>query len=280
MVLRSGRLRRVFHQERLGLEVACARPAGASVLNAGTWRNFTARVAVVASNEGQTRGSWKIATQIQRPKTQRGREFGNDGSDARKGEGVEPRWRLILGLFSRYQFAQNYDRLHGVFDTAICWCSAGCGIPIIVSQDHPGVIYLLTALSHSFFTIAGVGNPIGIAQACYSIQLLGNICSWFLVERVGRRPLIVWGTIAMTALLLVIGGLGVPKSNQSALTAMVALMALWGFIVSQVKTGIIRHSFSFDADDWCLVPTFDWCCWVCRRWRNCISPSSSKDLLY
>lgn len=39
----------------------------------------------------------------------------------------------------------------------------------------------------------------------------------------------------MTALLLVIGGLGVPKSNQSALTAMVALMALWGFIVSQVK---------------------------------------------
>ncbi|KAL2880354.1 hypothetical protein SGCOL_004407 [Colletotrichum sp. CLE4] len=93
----------------------------------------------------------------------------------------------------------------------------------------------------SFFTIAGVGNPIGIAQVCYSIQLLGNICSWFLVERVGRRPLIVWGTVAMTALLLVIGGLGVPKSNQSALTAMVALMALWGFIF-QLSIGAIGYA--------------------------------------
>ncbi|KAF4924043.1 Sugar transport protein MST3 [Colletotrichum viniferum] len=81
-----------------------------------------------------------------------------------------------------------------------------------------------------FFTIAGVGNPIGIAQVCYSIQLLGNICSWFLVERTGRRPLIVWGIISMSALLLLIGGLSVIENNQQAFAAVVAFMALWGFL--------------------------------------------------
>ncbi|KAK1623825.1 maltose permease [Colletotrichum phormii] len=73
---------------------------------------------------------------------------------------------------------------------------------VYLTQQFAGAQLVVGYLSY-FFTIAGVGNPIGIAQVCYSIQLLGNI---------------------------LIGGLGVPKTNQSALTAMVALMALWGFI--------------------------------------------------
>ncbi|KAI8294058.1 General alpha-glucoside permease [Colletotrichum sp. SAR 10_98] len=92
-----------------------------------------------------------------------------------------------------------------------------------------------------FFTIAGVGNPIGIAQVCYSIQLLGNICSWFLVERTGRRPLIVWGIISMSALLLLIGGLSVIENNQQALTAVVAFMALWGFLY-QLSIGAVAFA--------------------------------------
>ncbi|KAI8226404.1 General alpha-glucoside permease [Colletotrichum sp. SAR 10_96] len=92
-----------------------------------------------------------------------------------------------------------------------------------------------------FFTIAGVGNPIGIAQVCYSIQLLGNICSWFLVKRTGRRPLIVWGIISMSALLLLIGGLSVIENNQQALAAVVALMALWGFLY-QLSIGAVAFA--------------------------------------
>lgn len=36
----------------------------------------------------------------------------------------------------------------------------------------------------------------------------------------------------MTALLLVIGCLGIPRDNKQALSAVVALMAIWGFLVS------------------------------------------------
>ncbi|KAH8765046.1 maltose permease [Diaporthe sp. PMI_573] len=65
-----------------------------------------------------------------------------------------------------------------------------------------------------FFTLAGVQNAVGVAQACYTVQLFGNICSWFLIDRSGRRPLIVWGCIAMTILLLVIGYLGIARDNK------------------------------------------------------------------
>lgn len=36
----------------------------------------------------------------------------------------------------------------------------------------------------------------------------------------------------MTALLLLIGGLSVMENNKKALAAVVAFMALWGFLVS------------------------------------------------
>ncbi|KAK6209919.1 maltose permease [Colletotrichum tabaci] len=111
---------------------------------------------------------------------------------------------------------------------------------VYLTQQFVGANFVAGYLAY-FFTIAGVGNPIGIAQVCYSIQLFGNICSWFLVERCGRRPLIVWGTVVMTALLLLIGGLGVVQDNKMAVTAMVAFMALWGFIF-QLSVGAVGYA--------------------------------------
>ncbi|TDZ34380.1 Major facilitator-type transporter ecdC [Colletotrichum spinosum] len=111
---------------------------------------------------------------------------------------------------------------------------------VYLTQQFVGANFVAGYLPY-FFTIAGVGNPIGIAQVCYSIQLFGNICSWFLVERTGRRPLIVGGTIAMTALLLLIGGISVIKNNNQALTAVVAFMAVWGFIF-QLSIGAVGYA--------------------------------------
>ncbi len=35
----------------------------------------------------------------------------------------------------------------------------------------------------------------------------GNVCSWFLVDKIGRRPLTLWGMVILTALLLITGGM-------------------------------------------------------------------------
>ncbi|PLB46475.1 maltose permease [Aspergillus steynii IBT 23096] len=100
---------------------------------------------------------------------------------------------------------------------------------VYVSQQLIGSNFITSYLPY-FFTIAGVHDAVAVAQGAYAIQLVGNIMSWFLVERLGRRPLITYGAMILTALLAVIGGIGtLPTSNKSAQTGIVALMAIWGF---------------------------------------------------
>lgn len=87
--------------------------------------------------------------------------------------------------------------------------------------------------------MAGVNNAVGIAQGAYAIQLVGNIMSWFAIDKLGRRPMIVYGSIVLTSLLLVIGGIST-LGNQAALSAMVALMCIWGLLVRLNCTRFIR----------------------------------------
>lgn len=91
-----------------------------------------------------------------------------------------------------------------------------------------------------YFRLAGVKNPLAIGQAAFAIQLVGNICSWPLVDRIGRRPIIVGGCIVMTCGLLLIGGLGTLHS-QPALSAVVAFMTLWGFLY-QMTLGAVAYA--------------------------------------
>ncbi|KAJ4204142.1 hypothetical protein NW759_014979 [Fusarium solani] len=116
----------------------------------------------------------------------------------------------------------------------------GIVIMTFIAQQFSGSGFIAGYLPY-FFTIAGVANPIGIAQISYSIQLLGNITSWFVVDRVGRRPLAVYGLMAMTATLLVIGGLGTIQDSRAALTATVALMSVWGFLY-QFTLGAVAYA--------------------------------------
>ncbi|KAM5343609.1 hypothetical protein ACJ41O_012146 [Fusarium nematophilum] len=111
---------------------------------------------------------------------------------------------------------------------------------VYLSQQFIGVGFVAGYLPY-FFTVAGVKNAVGVAQGAYAIQLVGNIMSWFFVERLGRRPMIAYGNIVLTALLLVIGGISTIKSSQHGLNAMVALMAIWGFGY-QLTLGAIAYA--------------------------------------
>lgn len=97
---------------------------------------------------------------------------------------------------------------------------------IISAADCGGLI-----ANSYYFALAGVKNPLGIAQAAFAIQIVGNICSWPLIDRLGRRPMIVGGSFVMLCGLLVIGGISTLK-NAASLKATVAFMTLWGFVVS------------------------------------------------
>ena len=100
---------------------------------------------------------------------------------------------------------------------------------VYIAQQFIGVNFIAGYLPY-YFTLAGVNNAIGIAQVANSVQLFGNICSWFLIDRFGRRLMIVWGSIVMCATLLIIGGISTIES-KAAVSATVALMTIWGFLV-------------------------------------------------
>uniref|UniRef100_A0A8H7TW80 Major facilitator superfamily (MFS) profile domain-containing protein n=1 Tax=Bionectria ochroleuca TaxID=29856 RepID=A0A8H7TW80_BIOOC len=99
---------------------------------------------------------------------------------------------------------------------------------VYIAQQFVGVNFVSGYLTY-YFRLAGVNNPLGIAQAAFAIQLFGNMCSWPLVDRLGRRPMLVGGMIVITAGLLIIGGIST-VNNDSALKATVSFMVVWGYL--------------------------------------------------
>ncbi|KAH6684831.1 maltose permease [Plectosphaerella plurivora] len=101
-------------------------------------------------------------------------------------------------------------------------------VMVYLSQQTIGVNFVGGYLTY-YFRLAGVNDPLAIGQVAHAVQFAGNIMSWPLVDRLGRRPMIVGGSCAMTALLLVIGGIST-IGTPSALSGTVALMVIWGFM--------------------------------------------------
>ncbi|KAK9327506.1 general substrate transporter [Lipomyces starkeyi] len=89
-----------------------------------------------------------------------------------------------------------------------------------------------------FFVLAGVSNPFGMGQMVYSFELLGNMCSWPLIERVGRRRILLSGMIFMTTTLLITGCVSLNK-GQAGLKAMVSLMTIWAFVYQMTAGAVV-----------------------------------------
>ena len=61
------------------------------------------------------------------------------------------------------------------------------------------------------------------------LSMIGNACSWYLTDKIGRRTLTLGGTIALTIVLFLMGGLAVVGS-AGALKGAVAMILLYCFI--------------------------------------------------
>ncbi|KAL4864095.1 hypothetical protein BDV12DRAFT_201465 [Aspergillus spectabilis] len=88
---------------------------------------------------------------------------------------------------------------------------------------------MLSGLSEYYSKLAGVDNALGVAQAAFAIQLVGNICSWPLVDRLGRRPMIVGEIFSMMGGLLLIGLISI-RTSKEELKVTVAFMTVWRFL--------------------------------------------------
>lgn len=92
----------------------------------------------------------------------------------------------------------------------------------------------LQGYSSYFFTQAGLTtiNAFNMSMAMYAAGAIGTICSWFLINRVGRRSMYLYGQAAMFSTMLITGILGCVKQTEGVSWAVGAMLLICTFFVS------------------------------------------------
>ncbi|EEU39712.1 uncharacterized protein NECHADRAFT_43378 [Fusarium vanettenii 77-13-4] len=97
-------------------------------------------------------------------------------------------------------------------------------------QALSGVLFI-ASYSTYYAQLAGYSSKMSFKLniALQVVSMFGNICSWDLIDRVGRRNLTLWGTVTLTVILMLAGGLATAGTTAS-IKGCVAMMIFYGFI--------------------------------------------------
>ncbi|KAH7258754.1 hypothetical protein MRS44_009735 [Fusarium solani] len=81
-----------------------------------------------------------------------------------------------------------------------------------------------------FFQLAGVKDPFLGNIVKQMVLVVGILISFYTVDKVGRRTLVIAGGAAMATICFIVGGLGFMKQTSASGMALVALCSLWAFV--------------------------------------------------
>ncbi|KAI8210430.1 Maltose permease MAL61 [Colletotrichum sp. SAR 10_76] len=103
-------------------------------------------------------------------------------------------------------------------------------------------VYFVSAYSTYYQQLAGYSTQESFILAIVQqvISMLGNVVSWFLIDRVGRRGLTLYGMCILTTLLMITGGLAV-AGTPGAVKGTVALLLIYCFFYN-VTIGATAYS--------------------------------------
>lgn len=93
-----------------------------------------------------------------------------------------------------------------------------------------GGVFFIASYGTYYIQLAGYSTSasfkLQIAQ--HGISMSGNIISWYLVDRVGRRPLTFWGTVSVTLILIICASLAT-AGTPAAIKGSVAFILIYNF---------------------------------------------------
>lgn len=78
-----------------------------------------------------------------------------------------------------------------------------------------------------FFSLVGLTNAFTANLILFCVLLFGVMVSFYLVDKVGRRPLLLGGISVMAVCVTIFGGLGFITVSPTIGNVMIVLMALW-----------------------------------------------------
>jgi SP family general alpha glucoside:H+ symporter-like MFS transporter len=104
--------------------------------------------------------------------------------------------------------------------TLVCMFVYACQFlsGVVLVQGYQSYLYELLGYSSHDALLLGMLN--------IALQWVANICSWFLLSAVGRRPLLVWGQLIAAITLFIVGG-GCTGYTQPTHQLVVAFMFIW-----------------------------------------------------
>lgn len=100
-----------------------------------------------------------------------------------------------------------------------------CGIFVQMFQQLTGVNFIFY-YGTSFFKAAGVSSPYAITVATGGVNVLMTIPGIYLMERAGRRKLLFYGAIWMSACNLIIGAVAVAHGGSSSANTVLIVFTL------------------------------------------------------
>jgi hypothetical protein len=103
-------------------------------------------------------------------------------------------------------------------------------LPLTI-QAMTGIIFVLSYLTY-YAQLAGFSASLSFKiNVTYSVlAMVGNITSWILTDRVGRRDLTFYGLTVVTVILFIAGGLGTQSSSVPCIQGVIAMLCLYGFV--------------------------------------------------
>jgi MFS family permease len=101
-----------------------------------------------------------------------------------------------------------------------------CGVPLMFGYT----VY--------FFQLAGVKDPFLGNLIKQLVLVVGILTSFYTVDRVGRRALLIYGGAAMCVINALVGGLGFMKQTTASGIALVFLCSLWAFVYANTLAPI------------------------------------------
>jgi len=158
------------------------------------------------------------------------------------------------------------ERLLGIQDSTIlennssgvkylsCFKGSNLRRTIIAVGSFLGIVFtgvpFILGYSTYFFFLAGIEQTqaFTITAIMFALQLVANMLSWYLLERLGRRPMLLTGIAVTLVSHLIIGGIGTDSSYTSGVLPKVIVAFMVIIIVScQLSVGTAGWAVTFEV---------------------------------
>lgn len=102
-------------------------------------------------------------------------------------------------------------------------------------QALSGVLFI-ASYSTYYAQLAGYSSKMSFKLniTLQVVSMFGNICSWDLIDRVGRRNLTLWGTVSLTVILMIAGGLATAGTTASIKGCVAMMIFLGSYTIAQL----------------------------------------------